>query len=406
MIKKFHLFLDKHKRLWYNKGIIREDDNMNKERYYKNLEIMTLEEYDKYLAEKENGYITIKSHPEDENLVILNYTDSVTYEKRWNKETMSARGLILDLTYAKDNGIIYVLAKPFEKFFNYGENLDYEKDIDFTKVETVMEKMDGSLGISYLINGELRFATRGSFTSDQALRATKIWKRKYQEARVKYWKMFEDSLPSLMVEIIYPENKIVVDYNGEEKLVLLGITEGHKDYDYEDVKYIGEYMRLPVVPQYELTIEKMLEMRKTISANEEGWILRFEDGKRLKIKGEEYLQVHRLLCGLSDKAKFKAWADGKLDEYIMKLPEEFRHELESFGHSLDVRADALNRGLSFTYLLARRGRNDVKDFAIYVNEYIKPEYRRFMFEAFKIGHINMASVKDYIFKNYRDYVGG
>lgn len=58
---------------------------------------------------------------------------------------MSARGLILDLTDVNNNGKIYILAKPFDKFFNYGENKDYEKDIDFSDIESITEKMDGSL---------------------------------------------------------------------------------------------------------------------------------------------------------------------------------------------------------------------------------------------------------------------
>ena len=94
-----------------------------------------IDEYHKYVEESNNKYITIKEHPDDKNIVILNYTENAVFERRWNNETMSSRGLILDLTEAKNNGIVYILARPFSKFFNYGENSEYEKDIDFSTLQ-------------------------------------------------------------------------------------------------------------------------------------------------------------------------------------------------------------------------------------------------------------------------------
>src|SRR5690606_35962873 len=119
----------------------------------------------------------VQYHPKNHDIVILNYTELTTFEKRWNKYTMSARGLILDLSHIIDTGKIYILAKPFDKFPNYGTNeIDgYEDDIDFNEIESVMEKMDGSLGISYFFDNEIHFATRGSFTSEQAIKAKEIW---------------------------------------------------------------------------------------------------------------------------------------------------------------------------------------------------------------------------------------
>lgn len=365
------------------------------------MKTMTTEEYQKYIDEEELGYIKINKHPENENIVILNYTEMVTFERRWNEQTMSSRGLILDLTYAKNNNIIYILAKPFEKFFNYGENLDYEKDIDFNEIESVMEKMDGSLGISYIINGELRFATRGSFTSEQALKATEIWKNKYSDANRKYMRIFTENHPTFLVEIIYPENRIVVDYNGEEKLVLLGIMSDEKDVDFHIVKQVGDYFRLPVVPQYEFTLEKMLEMKKSISANEEGWILRFKNGKRLKIKGDEYIGVHRIIHGLSIKAKYKAWSEDNLQDFIRQLPEEFRPELEEFGREVDNIYTIIHNTTELLYRVFKV--SDRKEYALKVNQYIPKEYRKFMFEIFKTEQVPEIMIKEHIYKNYKEY---
>ncbi|UGO51025.1 RNA ligase [Bacillus phage vB_BanS_Nate] len=379
---------------------------MRKQRVYKHLKTMTVEQYEKYVNEAVNGYIKINHHPEDDNVVILNYTEQTTFARRWNNETMTARGLILDLTEAKDNGIIYILAKPFYKFFNYGENLEYQEDIDFTQTPVVMEKMDGSLGISYFFNDEIRFATRGSFISDQAIEATKIWKEKYADAME--WGAYELSPVTYLVEIIYQSNRIVVDYGGMRDLILLGVMQifnngGHShndfilDQDYEMIEREAGWLGMNVAPQYELTLDKMLEMKKSISANEEGWILRYGD-KRLKIKGDEYLTVHKITYGLSDKAKFEAWASGNLEEFIMKMPEEFRTELEEFGERLDGILGVELMELHNTYREAR------KMLATYINKEIDKDQRGFVFGAFDFKGINEMEVRKQIAKNYKQYM--
>ena len=377
-----------------------------KELLYSNLPTMTKEQYQKYVQEAENGYITIKSHPEDENIVILNYTDQTTYEKRWNHETMTARGLILDITNEND---IKILATPFPKFFNYSENPEYEKDINFNEQPIVMEKLDGSLGISYFFDGEIRFATRGSFTSEQAIKATEIWRKKYAHM---FWmnenNVFFNHPYTILVEVIYPENRIVVNYNGLEDLVLLGLITHTKtdyiDWHYETLVDFAKDFSMPVAKQYKLTLDKMLEMKKSLSANEEGWVLRFSNGKRLKIKGDKYLQVHRIMHGLSDKAKFEAWANGKLEELIMVLPEEFREELEIFNEKLNFIVRSKKMILQNKFNKFANEADTRKDFALKVNKEIPQEYRHIMFKAYNTGEINEDLIKQHIYKNYQDYL--
>jgi len=379
-----------------------------REKLYSMLHTITLEDYQKYLDEEKNGYIKINKHPEDENIVILNYTELTTFDKRWNNETMSARGLILDLTEAKYNDKIYVLAKPFEKFFNYGENLDYEKEIDFSNIVSVMEKMDGSLGISYFFNNEIRFATRGSFTSDQAIKATEIWKEKYSHVDSTW---FYASAPvTYLVEIVYPENRVVVDYGDKEDLIMLGTiylygNQGFLDASYQDVKWEAERLGMPIAPQYTYSLEQMVELKEKIGANEEGWIIRFGDNKRLKIKGDEYMQVHRIKHGMSEKAKFRAWSEGSLREYIMMLPEEFRPELEEFESRLDNVKDMLHVMFTSMFSYMKSSFPERKDFALHVtSSAVAPEYRKFFFDAFKTGKISESLIREHIYKNYREYI--
>lgn len=378
-----------------------------KEEVYSNLKTMTNEEWQKYVNEVDLGYIKINKHPENENIVILNYTDFTTYERRWNNETMTSRGLILDLTDAKDNGIIYILAKPFDKFFNYGENLDYEKDIDFSRVEYVTEKMDGSLGISYFFNNEIRFATRGSFASDQAIKATQIWFDKYAKNFPMH--AYPQAPYTMLVEIIYPENRIVVNYGQEEELVMLGVRSVAEyvtivdEVSYDILEMFGEKVGMRVTPKNNFTIETMMEMKKSISANEEGWILKFHNNKRLKIKGDEYCQVHRIKHGMSTKAKYRAWSEGRLQDYIMQLPEEFRDELEEFEKQLNVYEDVHFMYLTMLFNNAKSRTKDKKEFAIYVNSHVDKEHFKHMFKAYDSGVISKEMIRYNIYKDYDKY---
>ena len=382
----------------------------NKELLYSKLKKITTDEYEKYLEEERNGFINIKHHPEDDNIVILNYNEKTTFERRWNHETMTARGLILDLTSATNNEI-HVLASPFPKFFNIGENPEYEEGYQDWKVESVMEKMDGSLGISYYFNDEIRFATRGSFVSEQAIKATEIWREKYRQ----FHNMKIDvKVPvTYLVEIIYPENRVVVDYGKQEELVMLGITyisENSRipESPYSDLKYEAELLKMKVAEEYKFSIDEMLNMKSMIDPNEEGWVVKFTNGKRLKIKGDQYMSVQRIMHGLSIKAKYKAWFEGRLDLYIMQLPEEFRGELESFREYVEEMTKVMGEIVASRLHSATENAEstDHKDFAKYVSSNYTKVHRGFIFEMKKTGKVPEDRIKYFIYKNYIDYEMG
>jgi len=112
--------------------------------------------------------------------------------------TISCRGLIVDTETGE------VIIRPFQKFFNY-EEVPNEVPWETSEYIYVQEKMDGSLGILFRYKDDWILATRGSFTSTQAVRGMEILKSKYDLNK------FEHTV-AYLVEIIYPENRIVVDY--------------------------------------------------------------------------------------------------------------------------------------------------------------------------------------------------
>ena len=261
---------------------------------------MNKDKLDKLVGE---GWLISQVHP-TLDLTIYNYSQKTQYEKMWNEETLSCRGLVLD---SWGN----VVARPFKKFFNLSEVEGEIPDLPFE----VFEKMDGSLGIFFWYNGNPIFASRGSFTSDQSKVGWEILKgMDYENLKIGVTYLFE---------IIYPENRIVVDYGDTEKLVLLGAVETSTG---EEIPYsgIGENLeRFELVRKW-ANKKSISELAKENDLIREGYVLRFSNGYRVKVKFEEYCRLHKIITNVSNIDIWEKLKDGlPLNEILDKVPDEF-----------------------------------------------------------------------------------
>ncbi len=259
----------------------------------------------------EQKYINVQKHPEAD-LFIYNYTQSAQYEALWNETTLMCRGLILN-----KNGEI--VARPFAKFFNWEELKTAQIPNESFEV---YEKMDGSLGILYWLNDVPYIATRGSFTSEQAIIGTEILHSKYADSF-----QYFDRSKTYLFEIIYPENRIVLDYGNERKLVLLAIidTKTGDETNVETWHALSppHALSLPIVKKYD-GFNDFNELKKINATNKEGFVIKFKNGFRFKIKFEEYIRLHRILTNVSNKDIWECLAENKpFDEFLKDVPDEF-----------------------------------------------------------------------------------
>ena len=255
----------------------------------------------------EKGLVVKNDHP-TLPLSIWNYSRICQYENKWDDITKMCRGLILD----REGNVI---AKAFNKFFNY-EELTLN-DIPEESFE-VFEKLDGSLGILFWYQGKWILASKGSFTSDQSIKGRDILNKKYNV----------EVLPkgyTTVVEIIYPENRIVCDYGVDEELVVLSMVSNAngKELDYDSMMSINEVSGFPTIKKYD-GITDYDTLKDKINGNREGYVIRFKNGFRMKIKGEEYVRLHRILTGFSNVDIWEYLKDGKnIDELLDRVPDEF-----------------------------------------------------------------------------------
>ena len=275
-----------------------------------------IEVIEKYIAD---GLIVKQDHP-IYPISIYNYSRTCQYENKWDDLTMDCRGLVLD----REGNVI---AKPFRKFFNYEElvGLKFRDSKIPNEPFEVFEKMDGSLGILFNYNDEWIMATRGSFTSDQAIKGMELLKQyKYERLLPGFTYLFE---------IIYKENRIVVDYDFEG-LVMLAVVDNADGYEIklhdagihlEGIRLINLYNNLGfrVVKKYD-GINDFEELKTKIGNNEEGYVIKFQSGMRMKIKGDEYVRLHKILTNFSTIDIWELLRDGKpLDQFLDRVPDEF-----------------------------------------------------------------------------------
>ena len=99
----------------------------------------------------------------------------------------------------------------------------------------------------------------------------------------------------------------------------------------------------------------------------EGWVVRFPDGLRVKIKTAEYLRFHRLVTGLTPARVRELLADdpAKFATFIMELPDEFQGEARAMAGAMLAEVDAHEARLRalFTGPLAAAAGDERKTFA-------------------------------------------
>ena len=252
------------------------------------------------------GLLYKQIHPELD-LTIYNYTAKVQYEKLWDEITAQCRGLIL-------NSFDNVVCRCLKKFKNYNEyTLNEIPNLPFQ----VFEKMDGSLIQLFWYNDQWVVSSRGSFTSDHAGWAWKIIKNKYIDCLDKL-----DKANAYIFELLWPEGRIVLDYKGVKDLILLAVINTQTGEEILTDDPIVNTWGLTPVKKYD-GVTDYNTLKDIIANDKEGFVIRFSNGFRMKIKGDEYCRLHKMMTNITSKDVWTAFCDGMtFEKFIEPLPDE------------------------------------------------------------------------------------
>lgn len=265
------------------------------------------------------GFINARQHP-TLDLTIYKYSKTAPYNfkpTKWPEPLMLARGLVL-------NSNEEIIARGFRKFFNYSEQKP-----PFAKENkpVIFEKVDGSCLLVFRYAGQYVFATLGSFQSDQALWAAQFWKR-----NAKYHFSHQETF-TFIYEVVYPQNRNVVNYGRDERLVWIGYIDPNTGKDYDIRRFdsysdqIGHSVKIYEFDDIKSCLASADECK---AAESEGYVLTWykkdDTAFRLKVKGSDYMQMHRLLYGTSNRSVWELLLNGKTPDEIRQLLPEQTHE--------------------------------------------------------------------------------
>lgn len=236
------------------------------------------------------------------------------------------RGLVFDLAGN-------VIGPPLHKFFNVNEMDETRvENVDWSQPHVICEKLDGSMVRPVPVpEGGYKMFTKMGLT-DVALQP-EAWVAQHAN----YDRFMRDLLAQGLVPLFEwcsRKQRIVIDYP-IDRLVLLAVR---------DVR-TGEYLPLnmmlelavdygvEVVRRYPGTVENMQHLIEETRGlqDQEGWVICFDNGYRLKVKGEQYVAVHRAKEGiLRENAVIEMMLDEKLDDVKAYLPPDDRARVEQF----------------------------------------------------------------------------
>ena len=255
------------------------------------------------------------------------YQDQHTFD---DPELMECRGIKFD----KDG---LILARPFRKFFNYGER---GSDLPVHRSHVITHKLDGSMIHPTLLDRRLFFHTRKGHT-DVAKKAERYVlsspQHDYQGlclAAIHFgW--------TPIFEYTGPNNRIVIRYE-EEALTLLAMRHTVKGHfmDREWLRGWARNHKVPLVKVFNMTltgqVQQFIDHTRGLK-DAEGYVVYFDDGYMVKIKAEDYVLKHRALDDLGSKKKVVALCgQGFMDDVIPILSEADANELVAFNDALQI----------------------------------------------------------------------
>lgn len=343
-----------------------------------------------------DGYLRAGHHPDHPELVLLNYTEKAQFDNHWNQVTLRCRGLV----YSQYD--MEVVALPFEKFHNFDQ---HGPQSVFGELPNgpfdVFDKMDGSLGIFFNFDGHWLTATRGSFASDQAQ-----WAQSWLDDHIQSgYGQFLDPRVTYLAEIIYPANRIVVDYDGLEDCVLLGgysLDTGNEI----DIHHLRQVWPGPSVRPLS-GFETLAALTREANDNnvkgtvQEGYVVRFkENGQRAKIKFADYKRIHGLFTETNEKTIHTILAAGG-DLRDLMSAKDVPDELYAWCRQIESELNHAHSDLlasvhdAHQLTLSSLREHDIvftrKDFALMAKKVVEPRLLKAIFLVLDANHVKLSN---------------
>lgn len=146
------------------------------------------------------------------------------------------------------------------------------------------------------------------------------------------------------------------------------------------------------------SVAALVATMPTLPANQEGSVLRFSNGLRLKVKGDEYKRIHALISRCTPLAMWEAMRAGTdLEALRRDLPEEFWADFDAIRETL---ADRLTEVLGQVEYLAD-GISHLSDKEVGLALRTFPKILQGLIFPYRNGTLDSPRVRDVLFRIVR-----
>ena len=255
-------------------------------------------------------YIKVKDL--DDNLMSLNFTEKAFRKSKWNKNTITARGLFVD----KTSGDIKI--RSYNKFFNLNENAETSVRELKKKVKYPLmayDKYNGFLGIASSVNGTFTLASKSTTKGPFVEYFQEIFNNLTESEKEQLKQLSETYNCSFTFEVMHIDDRHIIDFDKNRLIILDAIPNS---YDINGITVDAEFSK-KVLNQLEIQSDffsrkelikefnDMEELMRYIHEHKhdrtsEGLVIEDQNGYMFKVKYEYYTELKRLR-GIKDMVK-------------------------------------------------------------------------------------------------------
>ncbi len=284
-------------------------------------------------------------------LVGLNYGKAQQllrgHHEGWTDALRLCRGTVFELSGD-------LIALPYAKFFNLFNHEHPEADSPPNVPFEATVKLDGHLGPVFNYANEWHISSSGSFVSRTAKLGAELL-RKAVDRKKATWSDGQFKDVTFLTEIIDPSTRIRCDYHGFQGLVLTG-ARNRKLMDEKDHSWLdlwGPILGLHITEIWiDFTLDDLLrEVAEQKPKDREGFVIRFANGTRGKLKYKHYLD-RMSDQNLSYNALMHSSIDGTLKSKMEKMPEELWAYADDMTKKLEKARHMADKKAALAYLYA------------------------------------------------------
>lgn len=319
-----------------------------------------------------------------DNELLIRYGIAEMQQSMWTDPTSiyrECRSIVIDL----ENDEIVVA--PFRKFFNLNETEEnklelVQKELANAVFVEYTDKKDGSMQSARYYKGKIKMY------GSMSLRATESWRLAdgYTKLTENHKKMIkENEHLTFIFEYISLADAHVVNYIKEQEgLYLIGIRDVYtgKEFSYSDIKAYASVYNVPMTEIENITIEQILQDCKKYKSHEkEGWVINIihndNTNHRIKIKCDQYLEIHRLVDYISSvNVIIQNIANDTYDDLFSKVPDNYRDRVQNIANQVFDYMKKTNTLIDYFY--AQAPKEDKKKYMLWVDANAPKEIKGYL----------------------------